>query len=145
MTDSHAFELTVSLGALPGLAQSISARLTPGSPPVTASDLLALARGSKPAELRLSFVFPRDPALSVLAAEHPEQAVSPGSVALAHVFASATVRDAEVDVCFFSTSRALATAMRESGQVRAFFGSLGEHAVDTQVREVNEWHESKPL
>ena len=145
MADSHAFELTVSLGALPSLAQSISSRLTPDSPPVTASDLLALARGSTPDELRLSFVFPSDPALSDLAAEHPEQVVSPGLIALAHVFVSAAVRDAKVDVCFFSTSHALAAAMRESDQVRAFFRSLGEHAADAQVREVNEWHESKPL
>ena len=145
MADSHAFELTVSLSALPDLARSINARLTPGSPPVTASDLLALALGNKPAELRLSFVFPRDPALSVVAAEHPEQVVSPGLVALAHVFVSATVRDTKADVCFYSTSHALAIAMRESGKVRAFFRSLGEHAADAQVCEVNEWHESKPL
>ena len=145
MADSHAFELNVSQSALPGLAQSINARLAPGSEPISVADLHALAHGSKPSELRLSLVFPSDEALSVLAAEHPEQVIQPGSVALAHVFVAATPCTGSLDVCFFSTSRALATAMRESGQVRSFFGSLREHATDEQVREFNEWHESTPL
>lgn len=145
MADSHAFELTVSQTALPGLAQSINARLAPGSEAISAADLRALAQNSKPSELRLSLVFPSDEALSVLAAEHPEQVIQPGSVALAHVFVAATACAGGMDVSFFSTSRALASAMRESGEVRSFFGSLREHATDAQVREVNEWHESNPL
>ena len=145
MADSHAFELTVSHAALPGLAQSINARLAPGSEPISTADLQALAQSTKPSELRLSLIFPSDQALSVLALEHPEQVVQPGSVALAQVFLAATTCADRLDVCFFSTSRALASAMRESGEVRSFFASLREHAIDAQVREVNEWHESKLL
>jgi len=145
VADSHAFELTASQGALPALVQSINSHLLPGSVPIAAADFLALAQGNKRPELRLSFVFPRDQALSVLASEYPELSVSPDSVALAHIFVSAVARDTGMNISFFSTSHALAAAMRESGQVRSFFRSLGEHAADAQVREVNEWHESTPL
>jgi len=145
VADSHAFELTVSQAALHGLAQSIIARLAPESEPVSPADIRGLAHDNRPSELRLSLVFPSDPALAALAAEHPEQVVRPGSVALAHVFVTAVPRGDNLDVCFFCTSRALATAMRESGEVRLFFGSLRKHATDGRVREVNEWHESTLL
>jgi len=145
VSDSHAFEITVRQAALPGLANAINSRLAPDSRPVAASDFLALAQGDSLAELRLSLIFPRDDALSTLAAEYPDLNVSPDAVALGHFFVSAIARSDVLDVSFYTISHALAAAMRESDQVRAFFRSLGEHATDAQVREVNEWNESRPL
>lgn len=145
MADSHAFEITVHLDALPGLAQSVNACLAPESGPIAAPDLLALAQDKARAEMLLTFVFPTDEALSVLVEEHPDLRVSPTSVALGYVVVSARAHEDLVDVCFFSTSHALAAAMRESGHVRTFFRSLARHAANAEVREVNEWNESRPL
>lgn len=145
VSDSHAFEITVHQTALPVLAHVINNRLAPDDRPIAASDFLALAQGDCPTELRLSLIFPRDDALSTLAAEDPDLAVSPDAVTLGYVFVSAIARGDVLDVSFYAISHALAAAMRESDQVRAFFRSLGEHATDAQVREVNEWNESRPL
>ena len=145
MADSHAFEITVHLDALPALAQSVNARLAPEPGPITALDLLALSQDTGRAELLLTFVFPTDQALSLLAEEHPELRASPTSVALGYVVVSARAHEDSVDVSFFSTSHALAAAMRESDHVRAFFRSLARHAANAEVREVNEWNESRPL
>ncbi len=145
VADSHAFELTVRRDALPDLARSINARMAPGTSPVGATDLLALTQGKHPGGLAVSLVFRTDQALSALAAEHPEWVVSDDCLALGYVYISATARDGEVDVCFFSTSHLLASAMRESSEVRSFFRSLAPHAIGGRVSEVNEWHETRPL
>jgi hypothetical protein len=139
MADSHAFELRVHRGALPDLVHAINRQLAPESQPLT-DDALVAARN-----IPLSFHFREDATLAMLTAEYPELRVSPSVVAFGHVYASATPHGDMLDISFYSTSHALAAAMRESTQVRAWFRSLAVHAVDAQVHAVDEWHASRPL
>jgi hypothetical protein len=113
--------------------------------PVTTNQVHALGRLSGTEQLCISLVLPTDEALSALARRHPELAIAPASVTVGAINLSGQWRGSTLDLAFFSTSHDIAAAMRESVNLRAFFRSLNAFSLDQQVREVDEWHESKLL
>jgi hypothetical protein len=145
VSDSHAFEVTVHEAEVPNLLLKLNASLASDSMPVTAAQLHALGRSSGTEQLHISLVLPTDKALSALACRHPELAVTPASVSVGAINLSGRWRGSTLELAFFTTSHDIAAAMRESVNLRAFFRSLTAFTLDQQVREVDEWHESRLL
>lgn len=145
MADSLTFSLLVSPRDLDAFVANVSSRLEP-CPEFRAETLLAVAAGHASTELELTFRFPPDATLEAFAAEHPDAAgTTAGQIAFGALFATAHFRGDDVEVAFFTTSRALTAILRESAQVRAFFRALGRFSTDGRVLVTDEQNDTSPL
>lgn len=145
MADSLTFSLRVPLRNLDALVASMASHLEP-CPEFRAETLLAVADGRASTEMALTFRFPPDAALAAFAAEHPDVAVTAtGQIAFGDLFVAAHRRGDDVEVAFFTTSRALTAILRDSEAVRAFFRELGRLAADGQVLVTDEQNDSAAL
>ena len=143
MADSLAVSITVPLGNVQQFVATLGAHLEPDSP---CSEHELLAAAGSGAELALTLRFPSDPALAEFKNEYPDiECSEPGHVALGYLFAKARHAPGALEITFYSSSRSVVQALKESKQVNSLLHRLGSLGQPQEVRLTDEWNDVSTL